>query len=65
MIIVKVTQTSETGVTPSPELIEAMGKYIQELTAGQYRRLHIDKQLLRDWLPTRVETSRCNQRGAN
>ena len=34
MIFVKATQTSETGVMPSQELIEAMGKYNQELIAA-------------------------------
>ena len=34
MIFVKATKTSETGAMPSPELIEAMGKYNQELIAS-------------------------------
>ena len=34
MIFVKATQTSETGAMPSQELIEAMGKYNQELIAS-------------------------------
>ena len=34
MICVKATKTSETGAMPSQELIEAMGKYNQELIAA-------------------------------
>jgi hypothetical protein len=34
MIFVKATKSSETGVLPSRELIEAMGKYNQELIAA-------------------------------
>jgi hypothetical protein len=34
MIFVKATQTSESGVMPSQELLEAMGKYNQELIAA-------------------------------
>lgn len=34
MIFVKATQTSESGAMPSQELIEAMGKYNQELIAA-------------------------------
>ena len=34
MIFVKATTSSETGVLPSRELIEAMGKYNQELIAA-------------------------------
>ena len=34
MIFVKATKSSETGVLPSQELIEAMGKYNQELIAA-------------------------------
>jgi len=32
MIIVKATKESETGATPSPEMIACMGKYNEELT---------------------------------
>ena len=34
MIFVKATKTSETGAMPGKELIEAMGKYNQELIAA-------------------------------
>ena len=34
MILVKATRASETGAMPSQELIEAMGKYNQELIAA-------------------------------
>jgi len=34
MIFVKATKSSETGALPSQELIEAMGKYNQELIAA-------------------------------
>jgi hypothetical protein len=34
MLFVKATKTSETGAMPGKELIEAMGKYNQELTAA-------------------------------
>lgn len=34
MIFVKATQTSDSGAMPSQELIEAMGKYNQELIAS-------------------------------
>jgi PhnB protein len=34
MIFVKATQTSESGVMPSQELLEAMGKYNQQLVAA-------------------------------
>jgi hypothetical protein len=34
MVFVKATRTSETGAMPSQELIEAMGKYNQELISA-------------------------------
>jgi hypothetical protein len=34
MVIVKATPNSEAGVMPEPELLEAMGKYNQELAAA-------------------------------
>jgi hypothetical protein len=34
MIIVKATKDSEAGVMPSPQLLEDMGKFNQELTAA-------------------------------
>ena len=48
MVLVKATKDSEAGIMPSTKLLEAMGKYNQELVdagilAGEFGGLHFFK----------------------